>query len=253
MSTGDPDFGQAAKFYLGREPYLPEFFPAIAQAEGLSKDSFVLDLACGSGELAIGLAPYCGSVLAIDKSAEMLCLRPTVPANVSLLRADLNSDAIGIPRPVTLVTIGRAVHFLDGKKLMPLLTSVTEASSRILICGTVIADTTPWIAQFRQLRRSYGTRRIARQDIYGLRFFAGSEWSESRRIAVRGSIAYGTEKLLQHALSFSSCTNSILQRETEFREKLAELMEPHCKAPGLVEADMVSWAVEYRHSRSAKP
>src|SRR5258708_745588 len=92
----DADFSQAARFYAGRVPYLPHFFSVVAERVGLTKDSVVLDLGCGTAELSIGFSPYCASVLAIDRSPEMLSACRINPGNVSFLVADLNTEAVAV-------------------------------------------------------------------------------------------------------------------------------------------------------------
>jgi SAM-dependent methyltransferase len=99
LGARDRDYDLYAKFYPRRVPYARGFFPAAAKAAALSRDSFVLDLACGTGELAVGLAPYCGAVLGIDRSKEMLSRRGAVPANVRFAQADLHTGKLRLSRP----------------------------------------------------------------------------------------------------------------------------------------------------------
>src|SRR6516165_7670497 len=113
QQTEDPRVAQpdsydlTAAYYSARTPYLPGFFSYAADALGLSKQSFALDLACGSGELAVGFAPYCRSILAIDKSPHMLSGRRGHPENVRFLEADVNAGIGPFPDLAELLTIGR--------------------------------------------------------------------------------------------------------------------------------------------------
>src|SRR5215471_18115096 len=112
MAKAEQAFDGAAAYYSARTPYLPVFFSHSARVLALSKQSFVLDLACGTGELAAGFAPHCDSVVAIDKSPNMLSAGGTRPDNVRFVEADLDGTVGPFPALADLVTIGRAIHLL---------------------------------------------------------------------------------------------------------------------------------------------
>jgi precorrin-6B methylase 2 len=70
---GDEVFAGTAKYYAKyRAPYPPEIFADIARIFNLDGTGRLLDLGCGTGELAIPLAKYFEQVLAIDPDAGML-------------------------------------------------------------------------------------------------------------------------------------------------------------------------------------
>ena len=66
----DLNFESVAEHYFGRLPYLPVFFAKAAEVFGLSKSSTVIDLGCGTCAVSRGFAPYCKSVVAVDRSPQ---------------------------------------------------------------------------------------------------------------------------------------------------------------------------------------
>src|SRR5215831_13343448 len=106
-----------------RPPYPPHFFRTVAQKLKLSKQHALIDLGTGPGLLAIGFAPYAGRVTAVDPEPAMLAA-----ARKAGLRAGLAIDWIGgraedLPEgtgPFDVVSIGRALHWMDREALGPL-------------------------------------------------------------------------------------------------------------------------------------
>jgi tRNA/tmRNA/rRNA uracil-C5-methylase (TrmA/RlmC/RlmD family) len=69
---GDDVFEGTAKYYVQyRAAYPPQLFDDIAKAFKLNGKDMLLDLGCGSGELAILLAKYFENVLALDPDEDM--------------------------------------------------------------------------------------------------------------------------------------------------------------------------------------
>ena len=66
-------FQDTAPYYSSyRFPYPDELFQHIVQSFHLDKNSQVLDLGCGTGNLSIPLASYCQNVIGMDPDPEML-------------------------------------------------------------------------------------------------------------------------------------------------------------------------------------
>jgi len=248
MSAPERDFGPVAKFYPERIPYAPGFFSALADLAGLTKESFVLDLACGTGELAAGLAPHCGTVLGIDRSGEMLSMRRSLPANVQLVEGDLNSGVpLLVPRHADLVTIGRALHYLKPETLLPFLGSATKKSASIVVCNSRIHRSTPWAEAYNGLIASY-VERIKHPDFYGRHFFAGSGWSPAGQPRAVCTIQRSIKDVLFHTLSFPRYADGLLKHEQEFGDRLKDLLRPYCVSGDHVAVVVMSEGLEYRRA-----
>jgi ubiquinone/menaquinone biosynthesis C-methylase UbiE len=108
-------FRGTAWYYARYRPGYPAvLIERLAVAAGLGLESRVLDIACGTGPIAVPLAALVGEVVAIDREPEMLDeLRATAPANVTVREADAGTVDASLGT-FELVTIGRALHWLGG-------------------------------------------------------------------------------------------------------------------------------------------
>jgi SAM-dependent methyltransferase len=249
--VAEPDsYDLTAAYYSARTPYLPNFFPCAAEVLGLSKQTFVLDLACGSGELAAGFAPYCRSILAVDKSPTMLSARRAHPENVRFLEADLDAGIGPFPDLVDLVTIGRAIHHLRKDSIIPLLRSATTESASVLVCGAQIAPKTPWLPEYLELQRRYRSYEQTK-DYMGQDFFAETEWRRAELILVTETMRYGLHYLLRLALSYSRGTKAILSDLENFRRELDRVLKPYYDDSHQVSGEIVTWGIPYRRCQPA--
>jgi ubiquinone/menaquinone biosynthesis C-methylase UbiE len=243
----DMNFELVAERYSGRISYAPAFFAKAAEIFDLSKSSTVLDLGCGTGALALGFAPYCKSVLAVDKSASMMSHRRGSPDNVRFLLADLNAEITTLPVRADLVIIGMAVHLFDREKLIPLLDAVTTPSAAVFICGTTISPETPWFAHYSKLRKQYSTLKVP-LDVYGEARFSDTPWSRGRSLRVTTRARFSARNLLDHALSYPCSLEGILKDKDGFERNLETLLSPYCRTPGHADGKVVSWGLEYRRN-----
>lgn len=106
----------AADYDRHRPRYPPALIDRLAGLVPLDRTSRVLDLACGTGQIAFALAPVAGSVLAVDQEAGSVAFGRARAAsqgvtNVGWLAA--RAEALPLRRPVDLVAIGNAFHRLD--------------------------------------------------------------------------------------------------------------------------------------------
>src|SRR5215467_3764370 len=105
-----------------RPPYPPAFFAAVAQNLKLSQQHALIDLGTGPGLLALGFGRYVGRVTGVDPEPEMLAAARAAAARegqtLTLIesRAEDLGDEIG---RFDLVTIGRALHWMDETALGP--------------------------------------------------------------------------------------------------------------------------------------
>jgi SAM-dependent methyltransferase len=107
-------YATAAEHYARYRPPYPEPMLADLRARtGLDGRQRLVDLACGTGEVALALLPYCGSVLAVDAEPAMLKVgRAKAGCGVRWVLARAEDVSIP-PRSVDLVTVGNAFHRLD--------------------------------------------------------------------------------------------------------------------------------------------
>jgi len=105
-----------ARFRTG---YPPENVAALAHRLGLDRTQAVIDIGCGTGQLAIPLAQHARSVIAIDPLDEMLALGrgaalASNTSNITWLRGDSNNLDRLIEFRVHVATIRRAAQVVSG-------------------------------------------------------------------------------------------------------------------------------------------
>jgi ubiquinone/menaquinone biosynthesis C-methylase UbiE len=127
--------GEVAEFYARfRRGYPAAVLDAVVAAFGLAADDVVVDLGCGTGQLALPLAGRVRAVVGMDPESDMLVLaRRAADAggvtNISwVLGADTDVPGLGVllgERSVAAVTIGTALHWMHPedlfRALVPLL------------------------------------------------------------------------------------------------------------------------------------
>src|ERR1700756_3348669 len=113
-----------------RPPYPPSFFREVALRRGLDKQHALIDLGTGPGLLALGFAPYVGRITGVDPEPKMLAAARAAAARegraLQLIesRAEDLGDDIG---RFGLVTIGRALHWMDEAALGSLFERLVAA------------------------------------------------------------------------------------------------------------------------------
>ncbi|NKY33912.1 class I SAM-dependent methyltransferase [Nocardia speluncae] len=163
----DELFQGAAPYYARHRPgYPPEFFSELRRRFDLDGTQTVLDLGCGTGQIAIPVAAAVARVFAVDPDPDMLVEGKRSAAgttNIEWLRGDSSQLAsLNLP-PLDLVTMGKSFHWTDRPALL------TELDTRIRPHGAVVvvtaalhdaATVAPWDDIVRTLRDKYlGARR----------------------------------------------------------------------------------------------
>lgn len=168
MSTvADPAFkdhfsGNSADYATYRPSYPPELFAWLAdQASG---HETAWDCATGSGQAALGLAPYFQGVVATDASADQIAqARPHAGVSYRVAPA----EASGLPTAsMDLVTVAQAAHWFD-------LPAFHAEVQRVLKPGGALA-----IWCYARLQVDPALDQVI-EDFYGRRL--GAYWPSERR------------------------------------------------------------------------
>ncbi|HET6502821.1 MAG TPA: class I SAM-dependent methyltransferase [Amycolatopsis sp.] len=159
--------GEVARNYARyRRGYRADVFDLLTEEFALGPEARVLDLGCGTGELAVPLARRAGAVIGMDPSPDMLAFGRTreIPGITWVLGADSDVPALESllgKESVDLVTIGQALHWMDAPALFAALATLLRPGGGV----AVIADGTPvwtqetaWAQALRTVsRRWFGT------------------------------------------------------------------------------------------------
>lgn len=153
--------GEVAGFYQRyRRGYPAEVIDGLVEAFGLTQDDVVVDLGCGTGQLALPLADRVRTVIGMDPEPDMLAEARRVAAGRSNLSWMVGSDAdvsvlstlLG-KESLGAVTIGQALHWMDHDTLFQALHPLLRIGGGV----AVVTNGTPlWLQDSdwsRALRR----------------------------------------------------------------------------------------------------
>lgn len=219
-------FRGTAWYYARYRPgYPPELIERLAAAAMLGPESRVLDLASGTGPIAIPLAAFAGEVVAVDAEEEMLAeLREAAPANVTAVRASGDEVDASWGR-FDLVTIGRALHWLGGGPYLDRLVGLTD---QVALLGDRVSDSRAASAVLAVAERVIGPRPQA--PGWRVRYdeaLAASAFDDVLVLSVEVDRVWTPETLVGLAYSTSYASRERLgDRRGEFERALRDELEP---------------------------
>jgi SAM-dependent methyltransferase len=234
-------FASTVAYYeSARPPYGAAFFAAVAEQLGFDRSQRLLDVGAGPGILSIGFAPYCREVVGVDPEPGMVeaarAAAERASAAVRFIEGRFEDLAAKLGA-FDIVTIGRAIHWLDPEPAREALERALAPRGRVLVCGATSAKDgrNPWLDTFNAVRDRWKGDRPARDhDI----FFANGQFTRIGTIRVEGTYAVPVERLVERVLSMSTSSSERLGDEvpamkSAMREKLAPF------APGGMIEDIV--------------
>ncbi|MFB8238117.1 class I SAM-dependent methyltransferase [Kitasatospora purpeofusca] len=163
--------GDVAGYYAKyRRGYPPQAIDALQEAFGLGTEDVVLDLGCGTGQLALPLSGRVRSVIGMDPEPDMLRLAGEAAAEQGignatwLLGGDRDIPALGTllgRGSLAMTVIGNAIHWMRHEELFHALVPLLRPGGGI----AVVANGTPlwlqennWSPALRAgLERHFGT------------------------------------------------------------------------------------------------
>ena len=214
-------FQTAARHYHARPPYSPRLFRWLAQECDLTSRDRVMDLGCGPGVIAIGLAPYVDEVVGIDPEPEMLArAREAIAAAgvaeaVSLMEGSSNDLAPALGH-FALVAMGRAFHWMDRVDTLRRLDTLIAPAGAVVLFNSS-PQRTGWQREYRDIIAHYagdngrgwrGPDWVEHEDV-----LLDSVFSSLSRIAVIDRIEIEPETLVDRAFSMSRSAPNVLGPE----------------------------------------
>lgn len=239
-------FSLSARYYKARVSYSDKFFEKLARALKITQKTKILDLACGGGEISLGLSRYAGQVAGIDKSLAMLQNAKTqnVP-NVIFYQQDLNQAPVMTETKVDLVTIGRAIGYMDAAILKDTFSNSLKHGCPVVVCGAGIGKQTPWIDSYRQVRTTV-RQKVTHADFQGVKKMKSIGFSHIGTVGHTTSAKYRLNDIVNYALSYSSQTRAILDNIESFTANLESALAPFRESDGTFSASEVSWGHVFR-------
>src|SRR3990167_5583118 len=137
---GDDVFEGTAQYYAKyRVRYLHELFDQIVETFRLEGKGKLLDLGCGTGELAIPLAEYFELVLALDPDEGMLKegqkkAKEAHNTNIDWQKKS-SKDISSLSGKFRLVTMGGSFHWMEQEQVLNQLYAMVEPGGGVAVSG----------------------------------------------------------------------------------------------------------------------
>ncbi|WP_445220563.1 class I SAM-dependent methyltransferase [Bradyrhizobium sp. Pa8] len=216
-------FASTASLYEHlRPPYPSEFFHSVAHKLGLTKQSSLIDLGTGPGLLALGFGPYVGRVVGVDAEPEMIEAARRAAAGagryITLIEGKAETLAPDIGS-FDVVTIGRALHWMDRDLTLALLDRLVAHDGAIAICASFSATDgrNPWLDGYNEARRRWSPAKLWEEAGRGTRthrdlpaFFRGSSFQPAELVSIETSHLVGLHDLAERTLTYSSSSPEAL-------------------------------------------
>jgi ubiquinone/menaquinone biosynthesis C-methylase UbiE len=205
-----------------RPPYPAEFFRAVAQKLKLTKQHALIDLGTGPGLLALGFAPYVGRVVGVDPEPAMLAAARAAAQRAAQALTLIEGRAEDLPETIgrfDLVTIGRALHWMESDALGPLFDRLVAPDGAIAVCASFSAHggRNAWLDTYNEARRVWSDQRLwadSREGERAHRNFAsaleGTAFQLSETIRVEATHEVSISDLARRVLTFSSSSPAAL-------------------------------------------
>jgi SAM-dependent methyltransferase len=221
-------FASTASLYEHlRPPYPSEFFRSVAERLGLSRQSSLIDLGTGPGLLALGFAPYVGRIVGVDPEPAMLDAARRAAASTGHALALIEGKVETLGPDIDsfdVVTIGRALHWMDREPTLARLDRLVARDGAIAICASFSATdgSNPWLDGYNDVRRRWSPAKLWEEAGRGTRthrdlpaFFRGSAFQPTELVTVETSHTVSMEDLTRRTLTYSSSSPEALGENAE--------------------------------------
>jgi ubiquinone/menaquinone biosynthesis C-methylase UbiE len=210
-----------------RPPYPPAFFRRVARELGFRREHALIDLGTGPGLLALGFAPYVGRVVGVDPEPAMIAAARTAAARASTALPLIEGKAEALPADVgsfDIVTIGRALHWMERDATLALLERLVASDGVILICSShsALDGSNLWLDEFNSARRAWSQESLWSEAAKGAKthrdlagFFAGSRFHLKTPVTTETSHEVGVNDLARRVLTYSSSSPEVLGDRVE--------------------------------------
>ena len=222
-------FASTVAYYeSARPPYGEAFFAEVARRLAFDGSQRLIDVAAGPGILAIGFAPFVREAAGVDSEPAMVEAARAAAGRACVTVKFVESRFEELPASLgefDVVTIGRALHWLDPEPARKAFERVVAPRGLVLICNASSVDDgrNPWLTAFDAVRERW---REERPEHDHRTFFAGGRFKPRETIAVEATYATPIERFADRVLSMSTSSPERLGDEvpimrTAMRDALA--------------------------------
>lgn len=235
-------FASTVAYYeRARQPYSEAFFATVARELHFDRVQRLIDLGTGPGVLALGFAPFCGELTGVDPEPAMIAAARQAAQRAGVALRLIEGRVEALPPDIgsfDVVTIGRALHWMEPAATRGALEGLVRDNGRVLICRAfTVAEGNPWLGAYDAVRKRWSERREGGRDRADLdAFFGGTRFRRRPTLAAETEHSTPLERLLDRALSMSTSSPERLGTdEAAFRAALAEALAPFARDGAVTE------------------
>ena len=160
--TGDPEFrtdlyrGTAPFYDRFRPPYPDALFDDLCARLPVSGDGRLLDLACGTGQIAVPLAPFFQEVVAVDQEVESVAYGRTKAQSLAapnITWIEGTAEGVELDGSFELIAVGNAFHRLHRRLVAGRMISWLQPRGGVAL----LWGDTPWLGD-RPWQRALAAR-----------------------------------------------------------------------------------------------
>lgn len=227
-------FKGTAKYYAKYRPKYPkEFFADVVKKFSLNGKDNLLDLGCGTGQLAIPLSPYFKKIIAMDPEPEMLKEGKLQAKRAKIKNIKWVRDGSDTVSPKTgkfrLVVIGRAFHWMDRDKILKKLYKMIEPGGGIIIVAEhniIPPIKIKWKKAIKETiqkylgaeRRAGSGKYVESKEKYRI-VIAKSPFKKSRIINYKTTLKWTVPQIIGYLYSTSFSSRAVLGKKKKSFEK----------------------------------
>jgi SAM-dependent methyltransferase len=231
-------FASTVAYYENARPsYGAALFAGVALELGLDRSQRLLDVGAGPGILTIGFARFCREAVGVDPEPGMVEAARAASERAGVAVRFIEGrfeDVAASLGAFDIVSIGRAIHWLDPELARAALDRVLAPRGRVLVCGATTAKDgrNPWLETFNAVRDRWKGDRPSRDHHT---FFADGSFTRTGTIRVEGTYAVPVERLIERVLSMSTSSSERLGDEVPaMKSAMREALAPFASG-GMIE------------------
>ncbi len=238
-----------AAAYATRPPYPHELFDVL---ESLLPDTrrVVLDLGCGTGDIALGLAGRVERVEAVDPSENMLAVGRARPGadHPSIHWVCASAEQFELNPPYGLMVAGESFHWMDWEVVPGRLLAALHPEGKLALVNGRALTNVPWAAGLAELIPRFTTNlKYQAYDLVDELHSRGLFREEGRHVTRRATCSQSIDDYIEsfHTRNGLSRERMTAAAAAEFDRELRSLLLPHSR-DGRVEGDTqtsVVWGI----------
>ncbi len=238
----DPEVAEA---YRSRPPYPPETFQVLTGLIGDSERS-VLDVGCGTGNIARPIAAFVNRVDAVDFSKPMIDVAMTLPGGHSrnITWRIGKMEEVDLSPPYSLIVGGQSLHWVDWDVAFPRFKSILRPSGYLAVVD--LDDDSPWKEELQRLIAEFSTN----PDYHA--YDMVKTWQESGWVEKAGerrtsptSFKQSVNEYVTFLHSMSSLTRNSMgkERASQFDNRVRGIVSRYLQGSGveLKIASTIAW------------